>query len=209
METAPTSPLPPNEDVGSDCSDREGATVDQLVRTLLSDARTWADDFAVVKAAPLQALADAVGVTINHDADPPTVLCMRDGLPEALRVERVTFVGMLRDRWATVWCREKSMAIAGSPVPWSTATVFPWVVEVHLRTTELDGAGYGTTAFSVPCRVDPRIPSIEADAAISLATLRAMIHEGQESLVIDGERPLDPHVHGELGVRGMYEKAPQ
>lgn len=176
------------------------------VDSLLSGATVWVDGLAVVQSAPLLRIAAERGVTLDREDEPPAVMVERDGLPRAMQIERVTFCGWLRMRWATAWCREQSHAIAGSPVPWDTSEIFPWVVEIHLRTPELEGSKDGSTALTVPCRVDPRIPSPEADAAICLAVARAMLHEGQESLMLDDSRALDPHVFGERGLVEVAER---
>lgn len=120
-------------------------------------------------------------------------------LPEAHHVERVEFTGLLSLVWATLWCRQDAPAVAGSPVPWDTSQRHPWVVELHGLFPDRNGEGgrFGV-AFSCPCPVDPRLPSQAADDAILACVRRAMLHEGQESTLIDGER-LDPHVFGEVG----------
>jgi hypothetical protein len=120
-------------------------------------------------------------------------------LPEAHHVERVEFVGLLALGWATLWCRQNSRAIAGSPVPWDTEVVHPWVLELHGIWPDSYGGARLGVAFSMPCSVDPRVPSVEADAAIRAVVRRALLHEGQEGTLIDGVR-LDPHEVGELGL---------
>ena len=125
-------------------------------------------------------------------------------LPEPHLVKRVQIGGTLGLVWATVWCREHSAAPTGSPVPWNPAEVYPWTVEVHgwwPDANDEDGRRIGVVV-TAPCWVDPRVPSPEADAAIRFVVARAVLHEAQEGLFIDGDR-LDPHEHGEIGLEEM------
>ena len=67
-----------------------------------------------------------------------------------------------------------------------------------------DGEGRLPIIFAVPCAVDPRIPSAEADAAILTCISRAALHEAMESVELDGEA-LDPHEHGEIGLDALAQ----
>lgn len=166
------------------------------VRCLIQGARRWVDGLAVVDAAALDDLAALSGVEPQRFDEPCTLLVRLPAaahLPPPERIDRVRFRGWLAQHQATLWCRRDSPVLTSSPVPWPDQR-WPWVVEIHLRTTELDGSGDGLTAFGVPCPVDPREPSEAVDAAIALVVARAMLHEGQESI------RLDPHAVGELGL---------
>lgn len=170
------------------------------VRSLVSTARQWVDGTTVVDSAALDRLATLAGVEPQRFDESPTLLVCppaSDHLPLPHQIERVRFQGWLAAHQATLWCRRESPVLTSSPVPWPDRR-WPWVVEIHLRTPDLDdGSKDGSTAFGVPCPVDPREPSPEADAAIALVVARAMLHEGQESIV---GLPLDPHAMGETGL---------
>ena len=170
------------------------------VRRLISSARRWVDGLAVVDAASLDDLATLAGVEPQRFDEPCTLLVDPPAaahLPPPERIDRVVFRGWLAQHQATLWCRRDSPVLTSSPAPWPDRS-WPWVVEIHMRTTELDGSGDGLTAFGVPCLVDPRVASPRADAAIALVVARAMLHEGQESIV--GLPRTDPHVMGEVGL---------
>jgi hypothetical protein len=126
-------------------------------------------------------------------------------LPEAELIERAqvgTIFGLV---CATLWCRQDAQAHAGSPVPWDTAERQPWVVELHGLWPDRDGGPRRRlVVFTMPCAVDPREPSAEANAAIRAVLARAALHEAQEALVLDGER-LDPHAVGELGLAEVMD----
>lgn len=126
-------------------------------------------------------------------------------LPEPHLVERVRLGGLLSLVWATVWCRQNAPAHAGSPVPWDPTALQPWVVELHGWWPDRDrpeGPRLGV-ALSVPCPTDPRIPGVEADAAIRWVIARALMHEAQEGTWLDGEH-LDPHAVGEIGLKDVW-----
>jgi hypothetical protein len=123
--------------------------------------------------------------------------------PEAMLVERVELGGLLSLAWATVWCRSGTTAPAGSPVPWDTAQVWPWVLELHMALPAADGGAKRIpVVVSWPCEVDPREPTSAADHAIFCLVARACMHEWQESVSVDGKR-LDPHELGELGLASV------
>lgn len=137
----------------------------------------------------------------------PTYYCRTDDdqlLPEAHQIHRVKLGGLLSLVWGTLWCRRRAPAPAASPVPWDPAELHPWVVELHGCWPNSYGGEEPRmgVAFSMPCPVDPREPSPEADAAILAVIARAMLHEGQEGTLIDGRRR-DPHEFGEIGLEGV------
>ena len=149
---------------------------------------------------------------LHRDAVPaldrPTYYCATPDdhlLPEPLPVERVKIGGLLALAWATVWCRKDSLAPSASPVPWDKSAVHPWVVELHGVWPEALGVSEERVgvAFRLPCPVDPRESSPKADAAIRTLVARALLHEGQGGLHLDGER-LDPHEHGEVGLSYLW-----
>ena len=170
--------------------------LEDLSARLVRGGRVWNDPLALVQSRDLRALAEVVGEAIGADdpSEKPSVMWPGDESEEShLPIERVSLAGLLAQQWGTLWCLRYALSPAGTPVPWDTEAFYPWAVRLHLRTPELTGDGDGLTVFSAPCRVDPRQPGREADAAIALVVIRAMLHEAQESLVLDGVRPLNPH----------------
>jgi hypothetical protein len=138
------------------------------------------------------------------DAGPPLVrptyyVETPDLLPEAHHVEHVQIGGLLGLVWATIWCRQDSPAPTTSPVPWDPDAIHPWTIELHGLWPDTRGCGRTGVAFRMPCDCDPRIPSPQSDATIRAIVRRALLHEGQEGLLIGGAR-LDPHDVGEIGL---------
>lgn len=154
----------------------------------------WRDPWGDLVLAEVEAVAVAIAPT-------PTILDLGEEsaeLPELLPLARASASGLLAMAGATFWCRPESRAVANSPVPWDPHAVHPWVVELHVRVLNRDDPfEIQGVAFTWPCSLDPRETTPEGDAAIEAVVQRAMSHEGHESVLIDGSRPLDPHLRGE------------
>lgn len=172
-----------------------------LLKEMLEGSFFWDNGFAVVRADPLKELGTAFGIKVSHLPVCSGVLLPGPTDSQAIPISRVRFRGWMADRQATLWYRENTYAITQTLVPWNGEVKHRHVIEIHLLTRELDGDGFGTTAFAMPCPVNPTEPSPEADRAILKICLRAAIHEVQESLVIDGEALFNPHENGEIQPR--------
>lgn len=99
---------------------------------------------------------------------------------------------------AAIWAVEDAVAHAGSPVPWDTSRVWPWVVHVDCVVPCRDDGGSILVTFSMPSAGPPGSPEW---AAAELAAVQRMgIHEAMESFGFDphtlgGDAPACPALH--------------
>ena len=87
-----------------------------------------------------------------------------------------------------IWAVQDCVAHAGSPVPWDTARVFPWVVHVDTVVPCRETGRPIKVTFSMPASGPPGSP--EWQVAELAAVKRAGIHEAMESF------GFDPHEAG-------------
>lgn len=98
--------------------------------------------------------------------------------------EAGTFAG------AEVWAVEDATAASGSPVPWDTSTVWPWVVHVDVVVPCRDSGRPIKVTFTWPSAGPP---ATAAWRAAELAAIRrAGAHEAMESFGVD------PHLQGDV-----------
>lgn len=90
---------------------------------------------------------------------------------------------------AEIWAVQDCVAHAGSPVPWDTARVWPWVVHVDAVVPDRDGGAPVKITFSMPALGGPG--SLEWARAELSAVRRMGTHEAMESF------GLDPHELGD------------
>lgn len=89
---------------------------------------------------------------------------------------------------AEIWAVQDCVAHAGSPVPWDTARVWPWVVHVDVVVPDRDGGEPVKITFSMPSFGGPG--SLEWAQAELSAVRRMGAHEAMESF------GFDPHTIG-------------
>lgn len=91
---------------------------------------------------------------------------------------------------ASIWAVEDCVAHSGSPVPWDTERVWPWVVHVDLTVPCRDDGRPLPVTFSTPSMGPPG--SSEWKAAELAAVMRMGVHEAMESF------GFDPHIQGDI-----------
>lgn len=113
-------------------------------------------------------------------------------LPERRPVEGVTACGLLLAMQFRFWYRQNAPALTNSPVPWDPEGPHPFVVEIDMIVPDRDDPDrWIPVTITHPCSHGPGSP--EFAEAIRAATQRALCHEGDEGLLINGVRTWDPH----------------
>lgn len=112
-------------------------------------------------------------------------------LPVRRPVAGVELSGTWAD--ARLWYRVDAPAITASPSLWDPGERFPYVIEVEfvVRDSYENEDPFPLTVV-MPCPVHPE--SAEARPWWRALLHRAALHEADEALAFDGERPFDPHV---------------
>jgi hypothetical protein len=116
-------------------------------------------------------------------------------LPPREPVEGLSFCGLLAAMGARLYLRRDSPALTNSLAPWGLTEVHPFVVEVDFQTPDRDKPVAEDAWISVtithPAAGPPGSP--EFLAAVRACLRRAMAHEVDESLLVEGRRVFDPH----------------
>lgn len=113
-------------------------------------------------------------------------------LPTRCPVANVEFRGLARVMKMSAWYRENAEAMTNSPAPWEQGTIHPFVVEVDFAVPDRDNfAQWLPITIAYPSHGGPGTEDF--NVALRQAVHRAMKHEADEGLVIDGERLFDPH----------------
>lgn len=112
-------------------------------------------------------------------------------LPPRHLVTEVDFCGLLKALDASCWYRENAPALSNSEVPWGDE-VHPFVVEIDLYVPDRDDdQRWIPITVTHPASTGPGTP--EFSNALRAAVHRAMLHEADESLLVQGKRIFDPH----------------
>ena len=111
-------------------------------------------------------------------------------LAPRVTARRVELTGLLSG--ARLYWRERERAFSASPVWWDTDTVWPYVIEVDLVVMDAAGReGEISVTLTHPCLIHPESP---AALPVWRALIhRAVLHEADEALRVDGEAPFCPH----------------
>ena len=113
-------------------------------------------------------------------------------LPTRHPIKGVTFCGIARAMEMSAWYRENAQALTNSAAEWEQGAIHPYVVEVDFLTPDRDNFDrWIPITVAYPSQGGPGTP--EFTASLHKAVRRAMQHEADEGLLIDGERLFDPH----------------
>ena len=113
-------------------------------------------------------------------------------LPLRIRIPDVEFCGLLGSMEAEIFYRKNSKAYTASTnVHWDREKVHPFVIELDVMTFCRDTQEPISITFSWPSEIDPlsRAGTLEIQNCVH----RAMVHEADESILINGGRVFDPH----------------